>query len=581
MRLSSTIPSASAACLLFGTTLGSVVSELQNGARQVAIIGAGAAGSSAASYLEKYALADGVGVNITIFEKTDRIGGRTLTINPFGDPSIRVELGASIFIKKNQILHDSLDEFGLKPRDPEDGADPTLGIWDGEKFVFTVDSSDSFWWNAYKVFRKYGILAPRRTQKLMESTIAKFLKLYEAPHFPFRSLTERAYELDLLGATGVTGDQLLKANNVGEEYAHDIVQASTRVNYASNLAHIHGLDTMVSMAPEGSMAVAGGNWQIFQKMVEKSGASLALNTSVVSINFEANEEHTSERAKYILQIKSTSISADKETYPVLFDDVVIANPFQYSKISTDDGVIQVPIDEIPYVQLHVTIFASPFKYSPAFFGLEDGEAVPGSVLTTLGKDDDPSSGAQGAGSAGFFSISNLRKVVNPDTKREEYLYKIFSPEKVTPEFLSGLFGVQVPDTFVDNAGELDSDIVPISWYYPHVFNSYPKALPRVTFQDPIVGPGVYYTSGMESFISTMETNALMGKNVARLIVDDILDNLPGTAFIDDGGEEGQRPIRFDCDRAGTNGKDNENKKENENKDNVLKTRPTEPVFQDI
>lgn len=27
---------------------------------------------------------------------------------------------------------------------------------------------------------------------------------------------------------------------------------------------------------------------------------------------------------------------------------------------------------------------------------------------------------------------------------------------------------------------------------------------------------------MESFISTMETNALMGKNVARLLVDDLL-----------------------------------------------------------
>lgn len=52
----------------------------------------------------------------------------------------------------------------------------------------------------------------------------------------------------------------------------------------------------------------------------------------------------------------------------------------------------------------------------------------------------------------------------------------------------------------------------------------------MTFQDPIIRDGLYYTSGMESFISTMETNALMGMNVARLIVDDI----PGA---DDGGGE--------------------------------------------
>jgi len=30
---------------------------------------------------------------------------------------------------------------------------------------------------------------------------------------------------------------------------------------------------------------------------------------------------------------------------------------------------------------------------------------------------------------------------------------------------------------------------------------------------------VWYTSGIESFISTMETSSLMGMNVARLVVD--------------------------------------------------------------
>lgn len=87
---------------------------------------------------------------------------------------------------------------------------------------------------------------------------------------------------------------------------------------------------------------------------------------------------------------------------------------------------------------------------------------------------------------------------------------------------SRLLGVKVPDSFVEVGGGPES-ASPITWYHPHVFYSYPKALPRVTFQDPVIGPGLYYTSGMESFISTMETNALMGKNVARLLIDDILN----------------------------------------------------------
>lgn len=62
----------------------------------------------------------------------------------------------------------------------------------------------------------------------------------------------------------------------------------------------------------------------------------------------------------------------------------------------------------------------------------------------------------------------------------------------------------------------------ISWYYPHIWHSYPYELPRVTFEGPELGRGFYYTSGIESFISTMETSALMGKNVAQLIMDDFL-----------------------------------------------------------
>lgn len=179
------------------------------------------------------------------------------------------------------------------------------------------------------------------------------------------------------------------------------------------------------MAPEGAMAVIGGNWRIFHEMVKKSGAGLVLNSSVTAISLADGK--TESRPRYTVRIDGSD-----DEYPVEFDDLVLANPFQFSKITPANGVIQNPIDEIPYVKLHVTIFASPFRYSPAFFGLTEDKEVPGTVLTTLGKDDEPSSGA---GKAGFFSISTLRKVLNPTTGKEEHLYKIFSPEKVTAEFL--------------------------------------------------------------------------------------------------------------------------------------------------
>lgn len=42
------------------------------------------------------------------------------------------------------------------------------------------------------------------------------------------------------------------------------------------------------------------------------------------------------------------------------------------------------------------------------------------------------------------------------------------------------------------------------------------------FQDFIIGLGLYYMFGMDSFIFMMEINVLMGKNVVVLFMDDIL-----------------------------------------------------------
>ncbi|KAI1459627.1 prenylcysteine oxidase [Annulohypoxylon moriforme] len=526
------------ACLLLQfTTVVRVEAAANRDVKQVAIIGAGAAGSSTAYHLRKYARDEGVDVNITIFEKTDRIGGRTLTVNVYDDPLNRVELGASIFVEVNHILYDACKEFNLPLKNPGTDEDGLLGIWDGTSFVYTQDSASWGWWNIAKLLWKYGS-APYYTHRLVQETVATFLKLYQAPYFPFRSLSTRAYELGLVQTTGSTGEQFLAENKLNGPFAHDIVQASTRVNYASNLAYIHGLGTMVAMAPEGAVAVEGGNWQIFSRMAAESQAHVLLNSTVSSISKERSDAD-SDATKYRIKTLTTgSAGAKAETHPVAFDDVVIATPYQFSGISHDENVIPHPVDSIPYVTLHVTLFASPFRFNAEFFNLEPASDVPISVLTTLGKDEEAKPGPEGAGSAGFFSATLVKVVTNPKTQNMEYVYKIFSPDKVTPEFLSRLLGVQIPETFtrsspVSTDGDEGWTIVdPISWYHPTVFHPYPQKFPRVTFQDPILGDGLYYTSGIESFISTMETSALMGKNVARLIADDYLES-PAVQKVDE------------------------------------------------
>jgi prenylcysteine oxidase/farnesylcysteine lyase len=175
--------------------------------------GAGAAGSSTAYYLQIFAARNGIPLNITVYERLSYIGGRSTTVNAYDHPLERVELGASIFVEVNTILKNATDAFGLKPKDSETGDKETLGIWNGKTFVYTQKDSGWKYWDMAKLLWKYGF-APIRTQRLMQSTVGKFQKLYEFPFFPFRSLSSRAIDLDLTSVTSITGAQLLADNNV-------------------------------------------------------------------------------------------------------------------------------------------------------------------------------------------------------------------------------------------------------------------------------------------------------------------------------------------------------------------------------
>ncbi|KHN97183.1 Prenylcysteine oxidase [Metarhizium album ARSEF 1941] len=503
------------------------VKEVKN----VAIIGAGAAGTSAAYYLRKFAEEEGLAVNITVFEKTDHIGGRTITVNAFNDPRQRVELGASIFIKDNHIMYNATKNFNLSPTgltEPQ----PTdyTAIWDGETILFKSEAGASKWWDAARLFLKYG-LVPYRAVRLVKSSVGTFLRLYDAPYFPFRSLTQRAFELGLLRLTGVTAVAnspvlIRSVPKINPDFVRDLMQSATRVNYASNMAYIHGLEAMstrlliqqVSFSTDGAVAIAGGNWQIFEKLLQHSGAAYYPNTSVAALAFQKGTDKPGSAPKYLVSTKSSTSRSKAMMLPTAFDNVILASPWQFSDIEAAHGVIKHRIDTIPYMKLHVTLFTSPFLLQPSFFGLKAGTKAPSNVYTTLGKDEEAHEGPKGVGRTGFYSISTLRTVTNPRTQGKEFLYKIFSAEPVNSTFLSDILGTPVPPTFISN--ETTSEVEPISWYYPHWFYSYPIESPRVTFQDPIVGRGLYYTSGVESFISTMETSALMGMNVARLMADD-------------------------------------------------------------
>ncbi|KAF2768984.1 Prenylcysteine oxidase [Teratosphaeria nubilosa] len=481
----------------------------------VAIIGAGAAGSSSAYHLSKFAAEANIPVNITVFERDGHIGGRTTTVNAYNDASQPVELGASIFVEVNKILVDAVKQFNLSSdgvtlgsRLKEDISGPSLGVWDGKKLVY-AQQGESWWRELARLFWRYGS-APYNVNSLMKKTVGKFLTMYDEPVFPWKDLSQVARDVDLIGPLSSTGQQFLGAAKIKGDFAHDIVQASTRVNYAQNLKYIDGLTAMVCMATDGAMAVEGGNWQIFNHMVQTSGTKVLLNISVSSIQRAYGSLY---RLGYNKKGDTTGLSLRSDD----FDAVILAAPYQFSNINFKNHLKSALPEAIPYVKLHVTLFTSPHLIAPAFVNQAPGNPAPKVILTTLPPDEDARAGKDSAGSLTFYSVSLLRPTTNPKTGAPEYLYKVFSPARLNNTFLSHLLGLQHPRDYTTNfpLGEID-----ISWIYRKVWHSYPYEVPRATFEKIQLDDGIWYTSGIESFISTMETSALMGRNVARLIVDD-------------------------------------------------------------
>lgn len=181
-----------------------VEEQVANAAPRIAIIGAGAAGSSAAFWISKVKQRSDVDVEVDVYERSSYIGGRechpqrssfvdapvtigSTTVYPYDDPTYApIELGASIFVNANKNLMRASKEFNLSFRDFGNEFGNT-GIWDGSKFVLLVsiishldlqrkhvlnyakmDSSDRYksWWTTLKILWRYGYDTPTRIQKL-------------------------------------------------------------------------------------------------------------------------------------------------------------------------------------------------------------------------------------------------------------------------------------------------------------------------------------------------------------------------------------------------------------------------------
>ncbi|OAX43623.1 FAD/NAD(P)-binding domain-containing protein [Rhizopogon vinicolor AM-OR11-026] len=454
---------------------------------RIAIIGAGAGGSSAAFWISKAKERYGINVEIDVYERSDYVGGRTTVIYPYNDTTLTpLELGGSIFVDANKNLMRASKEFNLTLTAFED-EDSDTGIWDGEKFVLVLDSGSYLksWWTTLKVLWRYGYAAPTKTKAIVNSVIDRFLGLYtpEAPRWD--DLSALSQNMQWVSLTNQTASEYLKANGVAPLFSQELVEAATRVNYGQNVDKIHALGGAVSMAASGASSVAAGNFHIFKHFLDNSSANVYLNTNVEEIK----------------RIPDTSLwSVYTSTGSRAYKGVILAAPFHQTNITLPSDLAEL-IPPQPYVHLHVTwLTTRSERPRPEYFGLASNAQVPVTILSTY-------EGVRAGGvEPEFNSISYHGKVrkfeqgTEEDTTTDpEWSVKIFSKEPVSDEWLENIFG---------NVG----------WVNRKLWQAYPVLLPTSEFPPVKLDQGFYYVNAFEPFISTMETETIASRNVVDLLL---------------------------------------------------------------
>ncbi|GAA5981895.1 hypothetical protein JCM5350_006556 [Sporobolomyces pararoseus] len=507
----------------------------EGGVPRIAIIGAGAGGSSSAYFLKHFSTltSRNLSTQVTIFESSGYIGGRSTLVWPWNQrdpysppqpPSIPedpeeelepIELGASIFVEANKNLQKAVKEFGLEVTKYGEQENGETGIWDGEKFVFK--ESGRGWWDKTKLLWRYG-RSPFKVKSLVKSTVDSFLNLYDrtfitSTSFPFTSIYNFSISLpgsQLFLSSSLSGSEYFKQESISPLFTNELISAATQVNYGSSIEEIHGLGALVSLAANGAVSVRGGNRQIFEQFVERSKAELKLNTKVTEV-IKLDPERKGGRSKWL-------VKTEEQGQGGVYDAVILAAPYHQSSISFPQLFQESIPPSQPYVNLHVTILltnsTTPLS---SYFSLPPKITVPNSVFSTF---TTPSTSKPRFNSLSYLKSlpRSISQQFDPYTNSTVHVVKLFSKQTLSEVELEGLFG----------KGNVLGTVIEKFW------KAYPQLEPieneKEVAKVVLDRDGLYYVNSMERLISTMETETVSAYNVIALVMKDFFNFKPWASW---------------------------------------------------
>jgi len=276
-------------------------------------------------------------------------------------------------------------------------------------------------WENLKLLWRYGYRSPMTTKALVRELLDNYSSLYSTLT-RWDSVEELSAALNFTSLTAQDSASFLASHGVGDAYAYEVVESSTRVNYGQNLDEIHALEGLVCMSADKAKSIKGGNFQVFENFVRESKASIHLNTRVTTLDSKL-------MGKWLLSA-SKQANGEESTVAGEYNAVILAAPFDSLGISLPSSVEAAP--PAPYVHLHVTLLATTStSANEAYFNQEPGNGVPTMILTTA-------QGIRNGGLAPEFNSLNYAARISEGS--DERVVKLFSAERLEDDWLVDVFG---------------------------------------------------------------------------------------------------------------------------------------------
>lgn len=317
----------------------------------LAIIGAGVGGCSAAYFAQKHLPSS----KVTVYEMDNRIGGRVFT---FRENDVLNELGATFFNPNNKIVCSLVNKIGLEVKNLLDQMD--IAVWNGTEIVFR--SKQSKFYSMLNLFSNYKLNVPKLLL-VLKAAHKKIMKLYDKEE-PLE-LEEFFERLGLDYWYKRPFDEILIEMGMNGRFIDEIVTPITRIIYSQNaeLGGFAGLSSLLGVYAKTMYALKDGNDVLPTKLLEKS-------TSTIKLEHKVNRIEKKSNGSFYVQVGD-----DLKIY----DAIVVATPIELSGIRFE-GLTYPMHHKCEFQKIHVRLMKGELNLR--YFNLDTSKNLPSIVLTS-------------------------------------------------------------------------------------------------------------------------------------------------------------------------------------------------------